>query len=144
MYSFGRLELVRKEFVPRGSYFSFILLLIKFFPAHFNFRLRPHYLPLGLRGCISPSINTKIVHYNLSTSLGGVEGGGGDLCMLLAHENDSKQLQVDVEQSRTAYITSFYIKIGFNLIFHLLFSIHIVLSVTVPVVIGRFRIGLLP
>ena len=63
--------------------------------------------------------------------------------MLLAHENDSKQLRVDVEQSRTAYITSFYIKIGFNLIFHLLFSIHIVLSVTVPVVIGRFRIGLL-
>ena len=65
--------------------------------------------------------------------------------MLLAHENDnsdSKQLQVDVEQSRIAYITSFYIKISFDLIFHLLLSIHIVLSVTVPVVIGRFRIGL--
>ena len=51
-YSFGRLELVRKEFVPRGSYFSFVLLLVEFFPACFDFRLRPHYLPLGLRGCI--------------------------------------------------------------------------------------------
>ena len=45
-YSFGRLELERKEFVPRDSYFSFLLLLVEFF------RLRPHYLPLGLRGCI--------------------------------------------------------------------------------------------
>ena len=50
-YSFGRLELVRKEFVPSGSYFSFLLLLVEFFPARFVFRLRPHYLPLGLRGC---------------------------------------------------------------------------------------------
>ena len=50
-YSFGRLELVRKEFVPRGSYSSFVLLLVEFFPARFDFRLRPHYLPLGLRGC---------------------------------------------------------------------------------------------
>ena len=46
-----KLELVRKEFVPRGSHFSFILLLIEFFPTRFDFRLRPHYLPLGLRGC---------------------------------------------------------------------------------------------
>ena len=51
-YSFGRLELVRKEFVPRGLYFSFILLLVEVFPARFDFRLRPHYLPLGLRGWI--------------------------------------------------------------------------------------------
>ena len=50
-YSFGRLELVRKEFVPRDSYFSFVFLLVEFFPARFDFRLRPHYLPLGLRGC---------------------------------------------------------------------------------------------
>ena len=49
-YSFGRLELVCKEFVPRGSYFSFVLLLVKFFPARFDFRPRPYYLPLGLRG----------------------------------------------------------------------------------------------
>ena len=47
-YSFGRLELVRKEFVPRGSSFSSVLLLVEFFPARFDFRLRPHYLPLGL------------------------------------------------------------------------------------------------
>ena len=51
-YSFGRLELVRKEFVPKGSYFSFVLLLVEFFPARFDFRLRPRYLPLGFRGCV--------------------------------------------------------------------------------------------
>ena len=59
-YSFGRLELVRKEFVPRGSYFSFVLLLVEFFPARFDFRLRPHYLPLGLRGCTTRKIHTKL------------------------------------------------------------------------------------
>ena len=52
-YSFGRLELLRKEFVPRRSYFSFVLLLVEFFPARFDFRLRPHYLFLGLRGWIN-------------------------------------------------------------------------------------------
>ena len=44
-YSFGRLELVRKEFVPRALYFSFVLLLVEFFPARFDFRLRPTICP---------------------------------------------------------------------------------------------------
>ena len=35
------------------KYFSFVLLLVEFFPARFDFRLRPHYLLLGLRGCVA-------------------------------------------------------------------------------------------
>ena len=57
-YSFGRLELVRKEFVPRGSYFSFVLLLVEFFPARFDFRLRPHYLSLGVPLQLCPPLQT--------------------------------------------------------------------------------------
>ena len=64
-YSFGRLELVRKEFVPRGSYFSFVLLLVEFFPVRFDFRLRPHYLPMGLRGCVYVQIVMYTSHSDL-------------------------------------------------------------------------------
>ena len=58
-YSFGRLELVPKEFVPRGSYLSFVLLLVEFFPACFDFRLRSLYLPLGLRVWVTVDLLQK-------------------------------------------------------------------------------------
>ena len=48
---FGEQKYERK--IRGGSYFSFVLLLVEFFPARFDFRLRPHYLPLGLRGCFN-------------------------------------------------------------------------------------------
>ena len=48
----------------------FLSYFCSFFPACFDFCLRPHYLPLGLRGCGFPGPLLKIQGFCLNSGMG--------------------------------------------------------------------------
>ena len=67
-YSFGCLELVRKEFVPRDSYFSFVLCSSNFFPPVLIFIFGPTICPWvsedARRGKYPPLFTSTLVNNN--------------------------------------------------------------------------------